>query len=420
MNRATIATEERERVTLDGSTDDSQRQQRITGPLRRAVIALLICCLSLVFVPALAQQGAPEGTHTFPRTDGTFVVWRVVTDGDSDIWAMRVADNQAFPVAEGPAQVSDADVDGGIAVWAEWEGTAPCPACPARIVSRNLQTDETTIIAEDQIGATAPVISGTIVIWTAAPAENVPLVEVRAIDIATADAPVVLSEEAVPGVRAAIEGSRVVWMGASDDSSRPYQLVTARFGADDSPARVAFDVLVDPMTPTFDIGGGQIVYVTPNRDLIAVEIGSAARRVIASGNAQNPTTNGRFVFWDRLEPLSGDPLQRTLRGFDLREARAFELERGRFDHQPYLRDDTLVWRHGIPYDAPVPDQIRVGIAEELVPAETVPGAALLTDIAGLEVLLAIAIGLLIGTLTFIAIYHLGRDRTTQAAGTVEG
>jgi hypothetical protein len=321
---------------------------------------LLLVVLVALIAPLRASAQAPASTRIssgfMPRTDGTMVVWTVAQGGEprnTDVYAANLRDRQVFPVATGPLAQGAADVDQGIVVWLESGTNTECGAtCTAAIRGKNLATGQTFTV-ETLTGAVTmfeegpPSISGNFVVWVSRQDRTYRL---KARDIGAMAEPRVLVEFTLPlnssVGRPAIDGNRVVWDESTfENHSNNWRLRTMQIGAS-TPSVIAEGGMY---LPSYDVSGDLVVYYD-NRQLTAVNLRTGVAKTITERQAQSPTTDGRYVFWeDRPRIGSDDPA--GIRGYDLLTNGEWTVvaETGPegYPHAyPHTRGGSLVWSRG--------------------------------------------------------------------------
>lgn len=282
------------------------------------------------------------GPQTIPRTDGQTVVWSDDRSGDPtnpDIYGARLSDRQAYPIAGGPAAQTYPDIDGGIVVWTQSSPT--CPTCQFDIAGKNLSTQQEFTVAASPADETEPAISGSWVIWLSNDEGTITL---KARDISTMAAPVTVARlGSPPAGRPAVSGDRVVWgeqqQGA--DHLMHWRLLTRQITAG-SPSVIA-EGSGDGLFG-YDLAGTTIAYVA-NGSLDAVDLQSGQRRTIAT-QAQNPTTDGRYVFWEDYRFFAASDGHRVdLQGFDLASNSRFPVVvNSGHNGSPQVSGGVLVWQ----------------------------------------------------------------------------
>ncbi len=246
-------------------------------------IALMLIVAGMLTVIGPAQAAANEFVQpgSQPNTDGTTIVW--VNHG---VYAARFADQQPFLVASDPSLTyTFPDVSGDLVVWEQDCSGSNCPPPSMNIEAKNLTTDETYAVGTGY----APQISGTRVIYVSGS-------QLILRDLATMTDPVTLATAPDGWLiqDPQISGERVAWAELQGTSTW----------------RIFIDVI--GQTPTklnegttigffgIDLSGDELVEVTSANQILAGNLANDVGAIIpANPYDQHPTTNSRYVFWDR-------------------------------------------------------------------------------------------------------------------------
>ena len=372
------------------------------NPLSRAWGALARLAPALALAAGLLG-GLGEGTSASeltgglaaglaPRTDGTTVVFQTsAAPGDSDIAGVALADRTQFPVAIGDSQAMLPDIDGGVAVWQQTTGNGGFDIRAKRLDG----TGQPFAVAASDRNEVYPAISGDFVAYVSAPQSYAPdaiqTLQVR--NIATMADPVTLDQAPVGDgsggfLRPVIDGQRLAWVRLTQIGPHVvhWQLQTQLLG-DAAPTTVAEKDLDigGPMgalsTPGYDLSGTTLVYSADLR-LTAVDLVTGARSELAApeGNdfrpAQNPTIDGRYVFWQDYR-ASGEPanlvsqlqhgtLTADLTGYDLLTGSEFPVVvADGYNTAPAARGGILVYEHEPASGSGAPEVYALRVSQAL-------------------------------------------------------
>ncbi len=297
-------------------------------------IALMLIVAGTLAAVGPAQAAANEFVQpgSQANTDGTTIVW--VNHG---VYAARFADQQPFLVASDPSLTyTFPDVSGDLVVWEQDCSGSNCPPPSMNIQAKNLTTDETYAVGTGY----APQISGMRVIYVSG-------AQLMLRDLATMTEPVTLA--AAPDgwsiEEPRISGDRVAWAELQGTSTW----------------RIFTDVIGQPPTKInegttigffgLDLSGDELVEVTSANQILAGNLANDVGVLIpANPYDQKPTTNGRYVFWDRSNFGPGtnpDGQRHDIVGYDLQSKSEFTVARNTGQNgSPVARGGLLVWTHG--------------------------------------------------------------------------
>jgi hypothetical protein len=378
--------------------------------LRRSLVGLLLLCASLLSggATALARDSKPAvALGMSPRTDGQTVVWQAENPGDSfDIYAMTVGATSGTIVAGGPSDQFTPDVSGDRVVWVE--GDPLTNAFDIKGISLSSKTPFT--VAATDASETAPAISGNWVVWVSSGPDvstGTWMSSLLARDLTTDDAPITLdvvpynTSTGSPGIfRPAIDGDHVVWVDATQESmhSVHWKLMTRRL-SETSPTQITEGyynnggpgAYLGPLQrPGYDLHGNLLVY-SANFTVYLHNFTSGATiqlAIAADYNwqpGQNPTINGRYIFWQDYR-YSGDSLglsniargsliRTDLVGYDLQTGAEFPVTTNTgTNSNPQVRGGELVYTRADPANPESPEIHAVPVAQVLPTApEPDPG-----------------------------------------------
>ncbi|HET7037153.1 MAG TPA: hypothetical protein VFI42_15820 [Thermomicrobiaceae bacterium] len=333
----------------------------------------LAFAISLFAGAAGASAGDAAGGKLFagstPRTDGTTVVYETMASGDWSVAGTRLADRQQFPLSPGGSGAMYADVEGDVAVWQENRAHGDFD-----IVGKRFDSNTPFTIADSARNEVYPALSDGWVAFVSMPhifAETeTPELQVRS--VVTLDEAITLDRAPFTGgpssgfLRPAISGKRVAWVRLEQTGPHlvHWQLKTQRLG--EAAATVVAEADLDiggPLgalaTPSVDLSGDILVYSADLR-LTVVNLASGERHEIASAQeagyhpAQNPTTDGRYVFWQDyhgagdtgtlIDMLQRGTLTADIGGYDLLTGSRFAAVAGQgYNADPYARNGLLTF-----------------------------------------------------------------------------
>ncbi len=304
---------------------------------------------------------AAPGSQRGPRTDGATVVWNDGRTGDlgnTDIYAADLSDRREFPVATGPLDQTFPDIDGGIVVWEQARQTCPPECGNTDIRARELATGHEFAIADTPAVERSPAISGRWVVWISMSAGTPPSQTLMARDLGAMAAPIPLAPLGDPPAgRPAIDGLRVVWgeQAIGADRRERWRLLTLQIGGA-GPTVLAEGVgslIAQSGLFGWDVRGDIAVYAA-ERQLTAIDLRTGERRTIAD-QAQQPTTDGRYVFWEDHRFFSQTEGRRVdLRGYDLATDSTFSVAVDSGYHaRPHTKGGILTWSRGQGDDADI-------------------------------------------------------------------
>ena len=261
------------------------------------------------------------------------------------------------------------DIDAGVAVWVQENLNGNLD-----VRGRNVDTGTSFLVAGGDGNEVLPAISGTHVVYVTGPREVTPAA-VMTLQVVALDQPNVQTLDSAPVgagsggfLRTAISGNRVVWVRLTQvgDHVVHWQLKTQRLS--DASATVVAEEDLDiggPLgvlsTPGFDVVGDTLVY-SADLSLFTVDLATGQKTTITSIQdvsykpAQNPTTDGRYVFWQDyrasgtvwtlLDQLQATTLQSNIMGYDLLTGQEFTaVADGGYNVAPEVRNGVLVWEH---------------------------------------------------------------------------
>ena len=341
--------------------------------LARAGLTLgLALVMSGVFASGAnaAGPGQPLFAGINPRTDGTTVIYQSITPPNgSDVDAATVVDRMQFPIAIGDSQALFPDIDAGLAVWSETTANGDLD-----IMGKHVEASSPFLIAGGNSNQVYPAISGSRVAYVSAPREVVPgsVETLQVVDLNGSDSQKLDSVTVGGGsggfLRPAINGKRVAWvrMEQIGDHVVHWQLKTQLLGEPSATIIAEEDLDIGgPLgalsQPGYDLVGDTLVY-SADLNLTAVDLVTGRKTAlnsIQSGSykpAQNPTTDGRYVFWQDyratgsvwalVDNLQHGTLRSDIMGYDLATKTEFPVvvDEG-YNTDPHVRHGVLTYEH---------------------------------------------------------------------------
>ena len=305
-----------------------------------------------------------------PRTDGTTVVYQTVGGpGATDVVAASIADHKQFPIAIGDGAAVTPDIDAGTAVWVQEN-----PDGNLDIRGRDIEAATSFLVAGGDGNEVLPAISGSRVAFVTGPKTVVPgsVMTLKVVNLTDNSVQTIDTAPVGAGsggfLQPAISGDRVVWARLTQigDHVIHWQLKTQRLG-DNSSALVAEEDLDigGPLgalsTPSFDVVGNTLVFAY-DLNLYQLDLSNGHLVTIVSVKnssfkaAQDPTTDGRFVFWqdyrasgsvsELIAQLQATTLRSDIMGYDLLTGKEFQVETNNgYNVAPEVRNGVIVWEH---------------------------------------------------------------------------
>ena len=315
--------------------------------MKRALTCLVMLLGLLTVLPVAAADpvsthlvSAMPGFHGVARTDGEYVAWQYREAAPSRfprIFAASVRPTPSTPVDLGPGGLFA--IGNGTVVWLTSQNPQ-CPTCPVDVGARSLVTGGEVVAGRTTVQHN-PAVSTNRVVWFSIEDDR------RALwlrDINTMAEPVAIAEipadMVVRGI--AMDGNRVLWREEATDALPRMRLRTLELGG--AAATVVDSVLL--LGEQYDVSGDLIAYTfiagrSPNIRVVNTRTG--AESIVASGNVDNVTLDGRYVFWTEHRELRNPALLPALRAYDLATDSAFDLPLSGRNGAPHARGGTLVW-----------------------------------------------------------------------------
>jgi hypothetical protein len=248
------------------------------------------------------------------RTDGTFVAWEYrdqPINRNPPIYVANLRDRSL--VQAGPGALLD--VDRGIVIW----------RFGGEVRGKDVTTGREFFVTSLN-WIHVPAISNNRVVWFGIEGER-RFLKMR--DVSTMAEPVNLVE--VPAnmtvPRIEVDGDRVVWKEVTGDAMPKMRLRTTTLTGG-TPFTIVENVLL--VYEQFDVSDDNVVYVFAGSNGAAttriVNLRTGENKIISTDNRlQQPTLDGRYVFWVNQRELTNAALSPTLRGYDVTTDSAFDL-----------------------------------------------------------------------------------------------
>ncbi len=297
-----------------------------------ATVGLLTSLVASFLVSAPPAGAVPPSISSL-RTDGHTLVW-MYNYYSSALVVRSVGSTVERQIA---GNVRSPDVSGNRVVWEEGSQDG------SKLAGMDLTDDSPLALPNDTGQQLRPSIDGNEVVW-------VNLVEVgtsktwsiMAADLSSNQAPQVvanLPSDVSEAGRPEISGSHVVWSlqyGGQGSPDQHWELWAATISG--GAHRIASGSGATDNLLGYDVGDTYVVYANPN-GVHLINIGSpVVDRVLGLG--QNPTTNGRYVFWNA-------PSQQTasdIVAFDIQTDSTFvAVGDGQYNYFPWAAGGALAW-----------------------------------------------------------------------------
>jgi hypothetical protein len=332
--------------------------------LKLALVMVVIAGLALALAGPVRAAAAGPSTpltvtptlKTGPRTDGHTVVW---LEGNV-LKAENLSDQTVTDVVTLKTRqaIKQFDMDGSYVIWEQYD-SACAGACDGPVYGQNLATGQTFRVSPEAYGRNIAVSGNYAVYVTDVPGPNNFGEGIRVRNLATlADPVTVCILYAIEGALS-FDGDRLLWGQTlasyqTGTGKERWQLVTMRL--DDASPTVLDQADFDDYG-TLNLGGwdlkGDLAVYSVNQQLRAVNLATGERRLItdpARRPAQNPTTNGRYIFWEDPRNFNADsPLSypQALQGYDFPNGSYLGnvVPTGN-NSNPRSRGDLLVWNSG--------------------------------------------------------------------------
>lgn len=314
---------------------------------RWAVPLFLIAGLLGVAIDHPNRASAEPPSYSQVRTDGQTIVWSMTHEGKSWVYSQPVGASQPSPTTELAQNGLHPDVSGDIAVWEQWDDGYQ----HSDIVGKNLKTGERFQISSSGGVNTYPAISGSWAVWIHADAltdPNSPAHQSLMARNLNGGQPEILARSN-PGTvsidRPAISGTNVVW--ADLQANNGWELWLAVIGGSLEPQVVSNSSLCTNgcKLTGYDVGGRRVVFGAGNT-INEVDILSPGYPGGSGFSAPgtNPTTDGRYIFWQDTAPVPGHPYQRNIIGADFETtARISVANVDGMNITPFTRGGVVTW-----------------------------------------------------------------------------
>jgi hypothetical protein len=300
------------------------------------------------------------GKQVAARTDGATIVWVDWRDNDiydADIYGAHLSDHREFPIATGPVDESEVEIDDGVVIWSAYQdptGVSTNRDVRGKILATGMELD-IAVTADDE---TRPEISGDRVVWSRLDDAGISLWarnlgEVRAGGPLGEPFQVYAIPDDVGYGGFAFNGDRLVWVEEYYANNATWHLFTLRLG-EAEPALVAEGGSVSGSSFGFDVAGDLVVYVDSFFNLVAVDLSTGETTLIDTrASARFPTTDGRYVF-ALHEGRADDGIKFDLWGYDLQTHSLFPASIGTdWTYSAHVDSGILTWSRGDDDDADV-------------------------------------------------------------------
>lgn len=320
------------------------------------ILNILLATAGPVQAAASTRLTSTATIKTGPRTDGRSVVWQE----SNTLQIETLADQKISTVVslKSPQAVKQFDMDGNFVVWEQYDSTCSGD-CDGPVYGKNLATGQTFRVSPESYGRNIAV-SGNLAVYVAAlPAPNDQGEGIRVRNLATLDDPVIVCNLFAIEGPLSFDGDRLLWGQTlasyqSGTGKERWQLVTMRL-TDSSPT--VLDQADYDDYGTLNVGGwdlkGDLAVYAVNRQLRSVNFKTGEHRPVtdpATRPANNPTTNGRYVFWEDPSTLKADaPLDspQAVQGYDyLNGSYLGNIVPTGNNATPRARADSLFWNIG--------------------------------------------------------------------------
>lgn len=317
---------------------------RRTG--RWVVPLLMIAGLLAATLNLSPRASAEPPSYSQVRTDGKTMVWSMTHEGKSWVYSQPVGSTQTTQLASAALHP---DVSGDIVVWEQYNDDGSPNSV---IAGKNLKTGASFQVSSSGGVNMFPSISGSWVVWVHADASTNPnspapqSLMMRNLDGGQPET-LVLPTEGVRAIeRPAISGTTVVW--ADQQANNGWELWVVVIGGELEPQVVSNSSLCSGSCDLtgYDVGGQQIVYGAGNTIYQGYmpSPGRPGSGGIVTASGTNPTTDGRYVFWQDTTQVPGHPYQRNIVGMDLQTtARLSVANVDGINVSPFARGGVVTW-----------------------------------------------------------------------------
>jgi hypothetical protein len=313
---------------------------------RLLIIVTLVLSLIAVDFSAAPPAGAVPPDYFGPRIDGKTIVWERTYYGVHYVnWKTIDSD-----IVKGVEGVTQADVAGDRLVWikdGKLDGISLSSGASLDLPAAN------GVEAADR----APALDGDRLVWFTRADDASPW-RLLTVDLGSAASPVqiaVLPDGAVlpdsrDRLRPAVSGDRMVWgfevgdRRGADGTLNPahrWELWSARIG--EEPVQAVSGT--ESYLTGYDIGGTTIVYGVDS-DIVLVDVRFPDSTQVLGALGANPTTDGRYVFWEGGNWPEGD-----VYGYDLLTSSYLgALPKAPKDgnSSPWTRGGVVAWLQRVP------------------------------------------------------------------------
>lgn len=291
-----------------------------------------------------------------PSSDGKTVVWQE----DNSLKAERLLDKKAFTVVSLPAPQTfkQFEVDGDYVIWEQYDNT--CSSfCDGPVYGKNLATGQQFRVSPEYYGRNIAISGKWAVYVTQVPVPGTIAEGIRVRNLETMDDPTTLNVLYASTGNIAMDGNRLLWGQTlasyqTGIGKERWQLVTTTLD-EGSPMildQIDFNDYGTLNQDGWDLKGDLAVY-SVNNQLRAVNLKTGEKRLITDPNqrpTQNPSTNGRYIFWEDPRNYKADSYQdypQALQGYDFQTgAYLGNVVSAGNNTAPVVRGDALAWNSG--------------------------------------------------------------------------
>ncbi len=308
---------------------------RLKSPICLVLLLVFTRAAMGVVSPFPIATGGAMAAH--PAVSGDTVVWFDDRNGNWDIYGKDLTTGLEFPVSTASGdQWSELAIDGDYVVWEDRRD-----AGGSDIYAHNLATGAETVVADLDTDASAPAVSGSIVVWqdsrNSFPSHNR---DVFGFDMLT-ETEFEICTEATDQRNPVISGDTVVWWDSREAagwSIYSYDLTTGVESFVHTPPAID----VQPL----DIDGDVIVWEDQRNgvleaDIYGYDLASGTEFLIcgADGAQRMPVISGNLVAWMDKRSGSWD-----IYAYDIATGTEMLVSAGPFtDGEPAISGGIVVW-----------------------------------------------------------------------------
>jgi hypothetical protein len=348
--------------------------------LRGAILFTLVFGLLATNFSMPSPAGAVPPRYSDLRTDGETIIWEVGYYPDGNYLYWRSVDGSPQGSVQG---IYRADVSGDRIVGVGEDG---------KLRGISLATgdllDLPSATVPDALDAN-PVLDGDRLVWMNKPGPAAPW-RILTVDLTGAAAPTVVAtlpddiatDHGAPTLGPEVSSDHIVWAvnigerNLDDFVPNPdyrWELWSARIGME--PVQLVSGT--DNSLTGYDIGGTVIVYSIDSRrtsgydqDIVIVDARSPESTQVLSEAGIDPTTDGRYVFWEWM----GDGSYGNVYGYDLlTDSYLRGFPKGPEDEnlRPRARNGVVVWYYHAPYTITTPE-VEARDIRDILPSASQP------------------------------------------------